>query len=190
MKYKLLLTTLLVFGMGMVKAQYENTTGGKTQNNRETQPQKNISPLSKIYVGGNIGGGWSSTSGYFQIALIIGYRITPVFDAGTRITYIYSKYSAYGVSYSYNDFGAAIFTRYHLFNFLFLQAEFEELSAQYYTTNGSKNRRWVPGLFVGGGIYKHVGATFLHIGLLYNLLDSQYSPYSNPLLRIGFGVGL
>ncbi len=188
MKLKLFLIIAIVFSVATARGQYENTTGGR--GNTKTQPRNAVSPLSKLYVGGNIGGGWSNTSAFFQLSPIIGYRVTPAMDIGTRITYIYSKYKSYGYSYSYNDFGASIFTRYHLFNFIFVQAEFEELSAQYYTIDGTKSRRWVPGLFLGGGIYQHVGATFLHVGILYNLLDTQYSPYSNPLIRIGFGVGL
>jgi len=70
--------------------------------------------------------------------------------------------------------------------------DLEELSAQYYPggINDGKSRRWVPGLFLGGGIYRQMGMTFLHVGILFNVLDTQYSPYTNPVIRIGFGVGL
>ncbi len=190
MKIRLLIIAAIVFNFAATQAQYKNTTGEKNPTNHNGQPQKQPSLLSKIYIGGNIGGGWSSNSAYFQLSPIIGYRITPQLDAGTRITYIYSKYKSYGYTYAYNDFGASIFTRYHLFKFLFVQAEFEELSTQYYLVDGTKSRRWVPGLFLGGGRYLHMVPTFLHVGILYNVLDTQYSPYSNPLLRIGVGVGL
>ncbi len=192
MKSKLLLVMMVVFYIGTAHAQYENTTGGKKPANRKSQPRKAASPLSKIYVGGNIGGGWSNTSAYFEVSPIIGYRATPALDVGTRLTYIYSKYSYYNVTTSYHDMGAAIFARYHFLEMLFLHAEFEELSAQYYPggINDGKSRRWVPGLFLGGGIYRQMGMTFLHVGILYNVLDTQYSPYTNPVIRIGFGVGL
>ncbi len=192
MKSKLLLVMVIMLSFGTVHAQYENTTGGKQQANQKNQPRKAVSPLSKIYIGGNIGGGWSNTSAYFEISPIIGYRVTSALDAGTRLTYIYSKYTYYGVKTSYHDMGASIFMRYHFLKMLFLHAEFEELNTQYYPAgiNDGKSRRWVSGLFLGGGIYRQMGMTFLHVGILYNVLDTQYSPYTNPVIRIGFGVGL
>jgi len=189
--YKLLLIIAIILSTSTLFAQYKNTSSNKSGSNKQMQTKKTASPLSKIYVGGNIGGGWSSNSAFFELSPIVGYRITPLFDMGTRLTYIYNKFTDYyGFKKVYNDIGASVFTRYHLFNFLFVQAEFEELSAQYYLTDGKKSRRWVPGLFVGGGVYQHMGPTFLHMAILYNLLDSEYSPYSNPVIRIGFGVGL
>ena len=192
MKFKLLLVMAIMFCFGSTYAQYENTSGGKKQSEQKTQPRKTTSPLDKIYIGGNIGGGWSNTSAYFEISPIVGYRVTPALHVGTRFTYIYSNYTFYGVKTSYHDLGAGIFARYHFLKMFFLHAEFEELSTQYYPTgiNDGKSRRWVPGLFLGGGIYRQIGMTFLHVGILYNVLDTQYSPYTNPIIRIGFGVGL
>ena len=188
--FKLLLITAIIFSTTVVFAQYENTSGQKKSDNKTTKTRNNVSPLSKIYIGGNIGGGWSSNSAFLELSPIVGYQVTPMFHVGARFTYSYSKYTYYGVKQDYHDFGLSVFTRYHFLKFLFVHAEFEELSAQYYMADGQKSRKWVPGLFLGGGLYQHMGNTFMHIAILYNVLESEYSPYSNPIIRIGFGVAL
>ncbi len=185
---KLFLIVAVMLSSSVLFAQYENTSGKKKEAN---QTRKKVSPLSKIYIGGNIGGGWSSNSAYLELSPIIGYQVTPAFHIGTRFTYSYSKYTnPYGFKQDYHDLGFSVFSRYHFLRFLFAHAEFEELSAQYYLSDGSKSRRWVPGLFLGGGLYQHMGNAYMHIALLFNVLDTEYSPYTNPIIRIGFGVGL
>ncbi len=185
---KIVFIIAVMFSSSALLAQYENTSGKKEQ---AKQTRRKVSPLSKIYVGGNIGGGWSSNSAYLELSPIIAYQVTPAFHVGTRFTYSYSKYTnPYGYKHDYHDLGMSIFSRYHFLKFLFLHAEFEELSAQYYLPDDSKTRRWVPGLFLGGGLYQHMGTAYMHIALLFNVLDSEYSPYTNPIIRIGFGVGL
>jgi hypothetical protein len=188
--FKYLLIIGLIFSTSTAFAQYENTSGQKKSSEQPTKVRNKVSPLSKIFIGGNIGGGWSSNSAFLELSPIVGYQITPMFHVGTRFTYSYSKYTYYGVKQDYHDFGLSVFTRYHFLKFLFVHAEFEELSAQYYMTDGQKSRKWVPGLFLGGGLYQHMGNTFMHIAILYNVLESEYSPYSNPIIRIGFGVAL
>jgi hypothetical protein len=182
---KILMLIIIALSVSEVFAQYENTSGKK----ETMQTRKKESPLKKMYIGGNIGGGWWSDGANLEISPIIGYRVTNDFHAGLRFTYLYSYYSNYGTKYSYNDFGGSLFARYYLFNFLFVHAEFEELSSQYYLSDGSKTRKWVPGLFVGGGLYQRFGNTFTSLAILFNVLESEYSPYSNPIIRIGFGVG-
>jgi len=186
--FKLALVITIVLSTTTIFAQYENTSGKK---DKTTNMRKKESLLSKIYIGGNIGGGWSSNSVYLELSPIIGYQVTPMFHVGGRFTYSYSKYTnVYGYKHDYHDLGVSVFARYHFLKFLFLHAEFEELSAQYYLSDGSKSRRWVPGLFLGGGLYQHMGAAYMHVAVLFNVLDTQYSPYTNPIIRIGFGVGL
>jgi hypothetical protein len=91
----------------------------------------------------------------------------------------------------------AVFARYYLFFFndLFLHAEYEALNyEQVYVYNyqvDHKERVWVSGLFVGGGYRQWIGSNaFVGITLLWNLMDNINSPYSNPIFRIGVGVGI
>jgi len=49
----------------------------------------------------------------------------------------------------------------------------------------------VPGLLLGGGYSQSIGGrSGLYIMLLYDVLESTHTPYSNPVIRLGFHVGL
>ncbi|NCC72181.1 MAG: hypothetical protein EOM06_02195 [Sphingobacteriia bacterium] len=111
-----------------------------------------------------------------------------------------------------NILGGRIFGRYYLSNWLedileglFVHAEFEYLS---YTINyqvdangkfvdvfgvpysPGKQSVNVPGLLVGGGLSQPIGGrAFANILILYNLNESNETPYRNPVIRIGFGYG-
>ena len=116
------------------------------------------------------------------------------------------------LNYSASVYGGRIFFRYYLRslfdNFLgnvFAHTEYEYL---YYTrpikqdsrgnlTDGyslysqGKEVMEINSLFVGGGYSQPIGGrAFIDIMILFNLNDSYNSPYSNPVFRIGFGVGL
>lgn len=176
-------------------AQYENTSGKKQEGKVIKKQQKPI--VRRWFTGGMIGAGFSSYSSYVEIAPIVGYKITPDFHVGTRITYIYNSYKVYTgptteKRINLNHYGASLFARYIFFKFLFAHVEYEALNFDYYDyTIGQHDRRWVNSLFVGGGLYQKVGGRgFMTFAVLFNLLDNQYSPYSNPIFRIGFGIGL
>jgi hypothetical protein len=113
-----------------------------------------------------------------------------------------------------NIIGGRAFARYYLndvlngiFGGLFAHAEFEYLSYtrhyridpagkyvdRYYGKRYSDGHETVgvPGLLVGGGLKQSIGGrAFADILILYNLNQTKDTPYSNPIIRIGFGVGL
>ena len=175
-----ILISLIVFSFFVASqgyAQYQNL-GSASSSEVKANPW---------FVGGMIGGSFSNYGGSFEISPLIGYKITPDVHVGSRITYIYSKYSGK----SYNDFGGSIFGRYRFLKMLFAHVEYEVLSVEYLTYNYENDRRTINSLFVGGGLYQSMGGRgFATIAILYNLLETEYSPYSNPVIRIGFGIGL
>lgn len=109
--------------------------------------------------------------------------------------------------------GGRIFGRYYFSDFfdgilggLFAHAEFEYLSYnRHYSIDPSGKyvdryygRRYsdgsetvgVPGLLIGGGLKQSIGGRgFADILVLYNLNQTVNTPYANPVIRIGFGVG-
>jgi len=166
-----LTTIILLFGSTAIYAQYQNLG---TANKVEIKE-------NPWFVGGMIGGSLSNNGGSFEISPLVGYKITENFHVGSRLTYIYSKY--YGKSY--NDYGGSLFARHRFLDFLFGHVEYEILSV-----DGYGERRYVNSLFVGGGLFQQMGGRgFATIAILYNVLETEYSPYSNPVIRIGFGVG-
>lgn len=187
---------LLVFTFGILSggfAQYENTSGKK----QEQKKKKNVAKVNRWFAGGMIGGGWSNYGGYFEISPLVGYKVTPNFHVGTRLTYIYSSYKYYsnGPSLSSNTYGGSLFARYTFLKFLYAQAEFEVLSYQYYTQvqpdQYESIRNTLTNLYLGGGLYQSFGKGFATIGIFWNLLEDPLydNYYSNPFMRISFGVG-
>ncbi len=153
----------------------------------------------RLYFGGGLGFGMSSYSTSLMIAPVIGYRLTPDVDIGIRLNYTYYRYNDTPLKYSTNNFGAGVFARYYLFFFsdLFIHAEYEALNYEQVYVNSitwevdHKERVWVSSLFLGLGYRQWIGQNaFVGITVLYNLLDSYDSPYSNPIFRIGVGVGI
>lgn len=183
---RLFIISLIVLIATGLFAQYENTSG---QQGEKTQKQSGPSPW---FVGGMIGGGFSSNNSYVELSPLIGYHVTPAFDVGSRITYIYRGYRYYsgGPKYNSHIYGASLFGRYRFLKFLMAHVEYAGLSNQWYDVNGESTRQWVNSLFIGGGLYQSMGGRgFATITILYDVFEDPYSPYNNPLIRIGFGVG-
>lgn len=165
------------------------TTTGYTQYENLGTAKKTEPKVNPWFVGGMIGGGFSNSGGYFEISPIVGYKVTQDFHVGSRLTYIYSSYNYGGTTgkITSSDYGGSLFARYRFLKFLFAHAEYEILSTYWYQDD---NRRIINSLYIGGGLFQSMGRSgFATIALLYNVLETQYSPYSNPIIRIGFGVG-
>ena len=199
--YSLLMAAGSIFLLSVpVHAQYQNLTKSDSAQKEQVGRVEKISSSQKkngnsnghFFFGGGLGGGYSTYSSYIQITPIIGYSVSPKFQLGTRLTYMHQWYKDYGnVKYNYNIYGGSLFLRYLFLKFLYAQAEYEILSVpDYYATDQNANRT-VNSLFAGLGLMQPVGGkAFFTVSVLYNFLEDQYSPYTNPLVRVGFGVGL
>ncbi|MDP2721201.1 MAG: hypothetical protein Q8O72_00475 [Bacteroidales bacterium] len=177
---------LMVISSVELQAQYMNLGG---------QATKVKTNEHRWFVGGMLGGSFSSYGGSFEIAPIVGYKVTPEFAVGTRLTYIYSSYKSQYSStrYNLNDYGASLFARYQFYKYFFGQAEYEALSLEMPPRPLEPSRILLNSLFVGGGIIQPLGGRgFATVAILFNLLENEYSNYvySNPIIRVGFGVGL
>ncbi len=153
----------------------------------------------RIYFGGGFDFAISSYGTVLGISPLVGYRVSPSFDVGARFTYTFYRYNDDLTKYTTNNFGGGAFARYYLFFFndLFLHAEYEALNYEIVYLNSltyevdHKEREWVSSVFLGGGYRQWIGQNaFVNITVLWNVLDDKDSFYSNPIFRIGFGVGL
>lgn len=176
-------------------AQFGQPDSKKNTNNDDFKSQK------RLYIGGGLGFGISSYSTSLMVAPVVGYRLSPSFDIGGRFTYAYNRYEDpyTNTKYSFNDFGLGAFARYYLFFFrdLFLHAEYEAINYEYIDSQGGasldpdKERRWMSGVYLGGGYRQWIGQTaFIDIAVLWNVINDIYVTTNNPIFRIGFGVGL
>jgi hypothetical protein len=145
----------------------------------------------RLYYGGNIGASFGAYS-YFQLSPRIGYMVNSNFSVGTGATYIYINNKSFGANA--NVYGGNVFARHNIFHNFFVQTEFEELNTQYSFLDIASNevkvqRGWVPGLFIGGGVFRRIGNRMgFSLAGYYNLLyDSQRSPYNSAFtVRAGF----
>jgi len=53
-----------------------------------------------------------------------------------------------------------------------------------------RDRFFVNSVFLGGGYIQRFGNAFFSLMLLYNFNESVFSPYTNPVIRFNFGIGL
>jgi len=127
--------------------------------------------------------------------------------------YYYDTVNRQYLNFDVNVYGGSIFLRYYLSSLfdnwignIFAHTEYEYLTytrPYVYDPKGSifdinnntfsrgKEKIEINSLFIGGGYKLPVSnRVFLEILVLYNLNESLNSPYSNPVVRIGAGVGL
>lgn len=189
-KFTILLIQLLL--IGCIQPSYAQFGQPSSQTKDEFSMQK------RFYFGGGLGFGISSYGTNLMIAPLAGYRLSPSFDIGVRLTYNYYRYNDSYFKYTSNNYGAGVFGRYYLFFFndLFLHAEYEALNYDNIIFKGlnidlEKERLWVSSVFIGAGYRQWISSrAFVGITVLWNLLDDINSPYSNPIFRIGVGVGI
>ena len=147
----------------------------------------------RVYFGGNLGLQFGTVTN-IEVSPLVGYRFTDDFSAGLGITYIYFKreFDNYE-DFETNIYGYRFFARHNIQEQFYAQAEYENLSLEFFNAlDGSSQRQWVPGAFVGGGYFTPLGRNAgFNIAALYNLLyDEDKSPYNSPwVFRIGLTMG-
>ncbi len=130
----------------------------------------------RTYFGGSFSLQFGSFT-YIDVSPMMGYGFTDRFSAGLGITYRYVKDNYW--NYDYNVYGGRLFTRYGIFENVFLHGEYEFLNWQ---NVYSLEREWTNAAFIGGGYSTHLGAQKgAQIYILYNLAYDQFSsPYNEP----------
>ncbi|SMO47678.1 hypothetical protein [Solitalea koreensis] len=176
---KLFVIIIAVFSSLSSLAQEDSTLVNEDKPPRE----------SKIFYGGNIGLQFGTYT-FIDLSPMVGYKVVPHLGIGVGITYQYLSNRGYG----YSNYGARTFANYNVWKPIILQAEYEYLSVQssaFANKVTVSSRRALNNVYLGGGLRQRVGPrSALDILLLYNVNEVSNSPYQNPLLRVGFVVGL
>jgi len=143
------------------------------------------------------GGGFGLQFGYMtliEVSPLVGYNVTPKFSIGISPTYKYYKYNDYygqNLDLKTNVWGGSIFSRYYLFENIFAHVEYESLLYNSQTPGYPETKQQFNSFFVGGGYNQRIGGNSgMYILVLWNLNDTPDSPYINPVIRVGFSVGL
>lgn len=146
------------------------------------------------------------SSTYIEVAPMVGYQINNRLSAGLGPHYIYQSvkpippYPGYDThAYGLKGFvrfsliiNAEEFLPIKLFSELFVHVEYEGLSLekQHYIPPYTEAGRFIyQGFLVGGGITQRVGMyNSVSFMVLWDVNESTYSPYSNPIFRLGFNA--
>lgn len=163
-------------------------------NDREIGSLGNESNLkSRLFYGGGFGLQVGNVT-LIELSPLIGYKATPKFGIGISPSYKYYRiknYYSQSVNLETNVFGGSVFARYMIIESIFAHAEYETL---YYKTKvpGSPiDLKQYNSVLVGGGYRQMIGENAaMNLMVLWNLNDTPDSPYSNPVIRIGFSVGM
>jgi hypothetical protein len=184
----LLLCICLITGQAQDEVRVPTTP--TTSINNKTEPKEFDTFRDRIYIGGNVGASFGSTT-YINIQPLIGCKITKKLSVGVGGTYNYQSQSYGGSRYVYTIYGANAFARYMILDYLFVQAGWDKLSVKSFNNPLITERLWVDNLLIGGGYrqpFSDKGAFVAAI--FYNVNQGPNSPYQNPIIQIGFNIGL
>jgi hypothetical protein len=199
---KLIITALLVvFGLSLF-SQDDGFYGSSDTDKDKSEKIKQHRTFEKWSFGGNF---WLSigSSSYIELSPVAMYRATPRLMIGPGFTYIYSSFNNYASNFSTSTYGPKAIAQFALFTNLkesinlnigniILQSEYEYLNIDklYYDNNGmifSDGRVWINNFLIGGGIFQPLGKKGgISIIILFNVIESEYAIYENPVFRFGF----
>jgi hypothetical protein len=157
---------------------------------------KSIAPhdrfVDHLFFGGNLGLQFGSDQTYVEVAPLIGYKFSERFESGLNLKYIYYKVHPDNyLNYSTNIYGGGPFARFFVYEGLFVHTEYELLNMDVPKLYGGYERKNINSVFVGGGYRQMLGdQSAIDIMLLYNVNESTYSPYNNPIIQFGFAFGI
>lgn len=179
---------LIVISSSQFALSQAREAGSARQPLNPTKKDNKFDP-SRIVIGGGFGAQFGNITS-LQLAPNIGYLFTDNLLAGVTGKYIY--YQDKDFNYETSMYGGGLFAQYYFLENFIAHAEYELLNLETFNAvNFSEERVNVNSIFVGGGYRSLMGGnSFVSIMLLYNLNDDINSPYTNPILRIGFGIGL
>ncbi len=149
---------------------------------------ENKEEQSRWFAGGNLGLQFGDIT-LIDISPSVGYMLTNRMALGLGATYkFYSMKSLYNpkTRYKSNIWGGSCFARYYVFPQVFAHAEYEYLM---YRSESLGNIDF-QSIFLGGGYRQYFSERgAFEILLLYNLNETENSPYSNPVIRFGVIFG-
>lgn len=153
---------------------------------RKHPPRENV--LDRLFTGGNLGVQFGTVT-FVDVSPLLGYKITEKISAGIGATYQYYHYKDRYYDFATNVYGGRVFGRYLFTDFLFGHIEYEYLNLEAF--DFQRRRVDVGSLMAGAGYIQRVGDHVAVIAMiLYNFTESVYTPYQNPIIRVGVNIGI
>jgi hypothetical protein len=170
---------LLAFGFNSIRAQDPNMV-------RKSKEKESF--LDRSFVGGNVGFQFGTIT-FVEVSPLYGYRFTDKISAGIGATYQYYRYQDQFYDFRTDVYGGRVFGRYFFTDYLFGHAEFEYLNLEAFDFR--RRRVDVNSVLGGAGYFQRFAPNSgISAMLLYNFTESVYTPYTNPIFRIGVIIGL
>lgn len=162
---------------------------GESESSSKATQSKNGFDPKRLVFGGSLGATFGNIT-YVEIAPRVGYRLRDPWIVGVAAKYAYYEEKNQFFNYSTSMYGGGVYTQYFFLNYFVAHAEYELLNLDDFRPPFERVN--IHSIFVGGGISSRIGAggSFFNILLLYNLNETYNSPYSNPYLQIGVGIGM
>jgi len=184
------LTFLLTFISVALFAQINDTTVVEQQ--AEQQLPKPKLDRSRMYYGGYVTMNFSKNYSVIGAQPLVAYKLTPKFSVGAQVSYEYITDNRYVYEQNGSNYGASIFSRYRVTPHLYAHTEFSLMSYKWFYSDGSDQRKLAPIFYVGGGYSQPISQnTWLNMQVLFDVLNSDNSPYKDwqPYFSVGVGVG-
>ena len=193
LKHFIYIVLILVIGLDVFSQEnppVTPTVPPSPSNLRPVAPKDFNSFKERLYVGGNVGA-WFGSSTYINISPVVGCKITKEFSLGVTGTYNYFSTTYGGKKFVSTVYGGGAFGRYLFFENFFGQIGFERLSVLDYRSIFPDSRVWVDNILVGGGYRQKFSNNGSFVAaIFYNVNQTPLSPYPNPIIQIGFNIGL
>ena len=155
---------------------------------RKSRPEPSF--WDKVYVGGNLGLQFGTVT-FIEVSPLVGYHITEKISAGVGVTYQYYHIKDRTTDFQTNVYGGKVFGRYMFNDYLFGHVEYEFLNLEAFDFYPQRRRVDVESILAGGGYMQRVGMNSgIFAMILYNFTETNYTPYPNPIIRMGINIGL
>ncbi|MFA6925307.1 MAG: hypothetical protein WC223_13760 [Bacteroidales bacterium] len=159
--------------------------------NDYVQDTNRINRSNRFVTGGNIGVQVGSYT-FVDISPTLGYKVTEKFIPGISISYKYLRYADMQNEFETNIYGGSIFFRYLILENVFAHVEYELLNfdRQLFDPYKPPRRINIENLLVGGGYRQEISNNFYtNLLVLWNLNETYYTFYTNPIIRVSFDIG-
>jgi hypothetical protein len=159
-----------------------------SQNIEDRESFNKLSLKQRLFINGNFGLSFGNNQTFIEASPLIGYRLTPRLSAGLGPIYRYYEIQLANSRFTESQYGMRVFSRYTIIPNLFAHAEYESLNLTAYD-RPEEPRIYIHSVLVGGGYVQPLGRSAVFIMLLYNLNQTFYTPYQNPIIRAGVNIG-
>ena len=189
-KKKIYIFIILLANYAVFSQENQSTTTPFPSNSNQPIQKDFNSFKERLFFGGNLGAWFGSTT-YVNISPLVGCKITNKFALGAGFTYNYFSQTYQGKKYTSTVYGGSGFARYLILENLFAQIGWDRLSVPDYRSPIPNSRVWVDNILLGGGYRQSFSERGSFVAaIFYNINQTPLSPYQNPIIQIGFNIGL